>query len=431
MGLNQGQQDAAKKLFHFVVSDKKEFCLSGPAGVGKTHMLKYIVDNILTEYTNSCKLLNLPQTLKNYAITATTNKAADVLSLATNLPTQTIHSYLNLMVYNDYENGKTKIGKTKSWMKISNTIVFVDEASMIDPILHKFIHETLDDTCKIIYIGDHCQMAPVFHKISPIYDNPPMFVELTEPVRNANQPRLKDLCDQLRTTVQTGKFAPIREFPGVIDYVDDDQMKDILHTKFLDEDINSRILCFTNSRVHEFNHYIRGVRGYADTYQKDEILINNLAMVEGKPSLSVDQMVKIDRITQPPTTMLIDDSDPNSQMGYYKAILTNPDGYHKVFQKEVMIPTDQNQYTQLINRFKNQKNWRRYFYLKNYYCDLRQKDASTVYKAQGSTYDSVVIDLGNISECRDYDQVARMLYVAASRASNRIYLFGKLASRYT
>ncbi len=71
-----------------------------------------------------------------------------------------------------------------------------------------------------------------------------------------------------------------------------------------------------------------------------------------------------------------------------------------------------------------------YFKLKNEYPDLRAADASTVYKAQGSTYDTSFIDVGNIGECNRPDVVARMLYVAVSRARKRVVFYGDLPSKY-
>jgi ATP-dependent exoDNAse (exonuclease V) alpha subunit len=56
--------------------------------------------------------------------------------------------------------------------------------------------------------------------------------------------------------------------------------------------------------------------------------------------------------------------------------------------------------------------------------------AKTVHKSQGSTHDDVYIDLGNISTCHNPNQAARMLYVAFSRARNRVFLFGQLAEKY-
>ncbi|WP_399498890.1 C-terminal helicase domain-containing protein, partial [Streptomyces sp. P17] len=51
-------------------------------------------------------------------------------------------------------------------------------------------------------------------------------------------------------------------------------------------------------------------------------------------------------------------------------------------------------------------------------------------KAQGSTYDSVFIDLSNISKVTQPDVAARMLYVAFTRARSKVYLYGQLAKRF-
>lgn len=99
-----------------------------------------------------------------------------------------------------------------------------------------------DNTCKIIYLGDHCQMAPVFEKISPIYETPKGFTLLTQAMRNAGQPALMNLCTQLRHTVETLEFYAIEEVPGVIDYVSGDDAYQCIIDIFKVEDPSARIL---------------------------------------------------------------------------------------------------------------------------------------------------------------------------------------------
>ena len=94
------------------------------------------------------------------------------------------------------------------------------------------------------------------------------------------------------------------------------------------------------------------------------------------------------------------------------------------------VPTDRAHFDALVKYYKRQKNWERYFYLKQNFPDLRPRDAATVHKSQGSTYDSVFVDLGNISTCHQADQAARMLYVAFSRAKHKVYVYGDLAEKY-
>ena len=96
----------------------------------------------------------------------------------------------------------------------------------------------------------------------------------------------------------------------------------------------------------------------------------------------------------------------------------------------VPLPVDREHFNALLSHYGKARNWKKYFDLKNYYPDLRPHDASTVYKAQGSTYDTVFVDLGNISTCHNANQAARMLYVALSRPRTRIVLYGELAEKY-
>ena len=62
----------------------------------------------------------------------------------------------------------------------------------------------------------------------------------------------------------------------------------------------------------------------------------------------------------------------------------------------------------------------------NNWIDLRAAYASTINKAQGSTYKTVFIDLDDIKRCNSGDQIARMMYVGVSRASQRVWLTGDL-----
>lgn len=58
--------------------------------------------------------------------------------------------------------------------------------------------------------------------------------------------------------------------------------------------------------------------------------------------------------------------------------------------------------------------------------DLRAAYACTINKAQGSTYDKVFIDLDDIRRCNSGNQIARMLYVAVSRARHQVIFTGDL-----
>jgi len=427
MPLNNDQTIAADAVLKFLIFSDKEFILSGAAGTGKTFMMKHIMDTSMKDYADMCKLLGEKPIDYTIHLTATTNKAAEVLASSTSFPTVTIHSFMALKVTDDYKTGKSNITKTANWKVHSNSIIFIDEASMIDKKLHQYLLEGTDKTCKIIYIGDHCQMAPVAETISQVYMNNNNFVDLKQPVRNANQNALMDLCTQLRETVETKIFKPIVEVPGVIEYCNDNKMEHLLKTHFKQEDVDSRILCYTNRRVQEFNEYIRKVRGYPDHFTKGEILINGTALKVGKNLLKIEREFQIMEIATQSVIEAFDPDDITVGLDVYPAKIRDLSSGQDY---EVKIPKDDNHRKELSKYYAKNKKWVMYFKMKDMFPDLRQKDAATVYKAQGSTHESVVIDLGNIGQCNMSDQTARMLYVAASRATDKVYLFGHLPERY-
>lgn len=421
--LNQGQQSAADGFFEFLFSDDKELILNGPGGVGKTFLMSYLIDRVIPQYEQTCRLMGIEPKYKSVVMTATTNKAAEVLSSATNRPTSTIQSFLSLKVTEDYETGQSRLKKTPAWKVHEDLVLFVDEGSMIDSPLRRMILEGTFN-CKIVYVGDHCQLAPVMEPLSPIYrDNLPMFT-LTQPMRNAEQPALMALCDQFRQTVLTGTFSPIDIVPGVIDWLPADQAEILVASKFLPANHGSRILAYTNNQVNGLNDYIREVRQLPPNYTQGETLVCNSAIEINRNMIRVEEEVTVLHVDSSSTLLIIDEGAELEVV--YATISTALGG---VFKK-VPLPVNKAHFADLVRYFSRCKKWATYFQLKNTFPDLRPRDACTVHKAQGSTYTDVLIDLGNISTCHNADQVARMLYVAVTRPKNRIILFGDLAPKY-
>lgn len=408
---------------------QRELCISGPGGVGKTTLMGAVIDETIPRYYQMCELMNLPRIYEEVNMTATTNKAAEVLGRSTNRPTQTLHSLLKLRVFNDHLTGKTKISRGRDWAPLVKKVIFVDEASMMDSLLRKRLLESAVN-CKIIYVGDHCQLAPVGEEISPIYkDNLPFF-ELTQPMRNAEQPALMAVCQQLRETVITGintgspKFHPIQVVPGVIDHMNQAEMTAEVARLFKDPSVRDRILCYTNKKVNRLNEYIRTVlRGMPPELTVGEYVVNNAAVINKKMTLRVEEEFEVTALGP-----VVNHPIPGTSESVMVRNVTLS-GQHGVFEN-VPVPVDRDEVTRLIKDFTKQQDWTSKFYMSETFPDLRPRDACTVYKAQGSTYDTTLIDLSDISDCWDSNVVARMLYVAFSRAKNRIVLFGDLKGKY-
>lgn len=421
--LNQGQQLAADAFFKFLFTeDQKEMIIAGPGGYGKTFLMGHLIDSIMPQYHDTCKLMGIDAKYDDVVMTATTNKAAEVLSRSTGRPASTVHSYLNLRVKDDFSTGQSSLVRTPSWVVRQNTILFIDECSMIDKALYRAIKEgTLN--CKIVYVGDRCQLSPVKEVLSQVYLNDLPYFELTEPMRNADQPALKDLCQQVRDIVNTGVFTNIQTVPGVVDHLTDEQMEYEVATHFPQNKGELRLLAYTNAMVNQYNGFIRETRALPFEVTKDEVLINNSSYRQGDISLSVEEEITILNIENAYDKQITKDIALSVQ----ECSIETSFG---VVLHNVMIPTDKQHYSELVKYYARQKNWERYFFLKNSFVDLRPRDASTVHKAQGSTCDTVYIDLSDLSVCTQADQVARLLYVAVTRPRNRVVFYNQLADRF-
>lgn len=420
-GLNEGQTNAADKFFEFLFSKRKEFGIKGPGGVGKSHLMSNMINEVMPRYLETCKLMGIEPLYHDVHMTAMTNKAAEVLAQFTGQEVSTVQSFMNLKVSDDYETGESKLIKTNAWKVHVGIILFIDECSMIDGQLDKVLQEGTHD-CKIVYVGDDRQMAPVKESLSPIYRAGRVeWAELTQQMRT-QVPEIQALHAQLRETVLTGIFKPIQIVPGIIDHLDDNQMQAKLAETFAQQTKDHRILAYTNKRVVLYNDYIREIRGLPHEYTIGEMLVNSAAIRLKNSMLSVEEEVEIIDLGQE-QDMPIED---NVSMKVRLCTLKTARG---VF-RDIPIPSDRGHFAALLNYFRKNKNWQRYYGMRNTYPDLRQRDAATVYKAQGSTYDSCFVDLTDISTCHNPAQVARMLYVALSRERMHIYLYGNLADKY-
>ena len=106
MGLTNSQQEAADKLITFLLSQEEELVLTSGAGYGKTHLISWFVNEGYSRYLQICAENQIPVFFaKRPIVTATTNKAAEVLSTKLGVPADTIHSYLGVVVKEDYATG--------------------------------------------------------------------------------------------------------------------------------------------------------------------------------------------------------------------------------------------------------------------------------------------------------------------------------------
>lgn len=424
----------------FLSSDNKEkyFLISAPAGTGKTFLAQYLYTNV---YKKEFK-----QKYSGFAFTATTHKAAGVLSANlrnTDADVSTIHSFLGLKVSNDYETGNTKITPGKDVIPKSKFIIVVDECSMINRELFNWINQ-LTFKCKIIFMGDDKQLPPVGDSLSPVFKLDLPVHTLTKIIRSNAHEEITTICNQLRNTVETLEFKDLF-ISGNIHYCSLPEFQKYVDEHFKENYPEGKILTYTNKKCIEYNQYISVLRGqerfltegnyyvcnnpiiYCNTPEEGYInhnYRNNSFKLYNNEELKITKILGIKQ-------------DKQTGLEYFECkfspYYTDESGKFNTFKvpsQVIKVPVDYSEFLETVSAVSSSKNWKEYFRLKETFADLRYRDASTVHKAQGSTLDKVFIDLTDLGSCRQRSVFSRLLYVALSRAKEEIYLVGALPLKY-
>jgi hypothetical protein len=364
-------------------------------------------------------------------VTATTNKAVnvvdefldDLLVYRPDIKVNTIYSLLGLRVTNDLDTGKTSLTFNKQNEQAvfginSIPLIFVDEASFISEELHEIICTLLKDQAKakIVYIGDKYQLAPVGQTFSAMDFIQCEKVSLNEIVRNAGH--ILATGTQFRNTVETGKFNPILYNHADVCHVDGPTFQKLVEHSFKNpawEPHTSRILAWTNERVQQYNQHIRKALKLPELFAVGETVITN-EFIKGNKSFmrSVDEEVRITSVNKTPVTVY----------GVTGHMFEIDDCYVS------FMPEKFSDAKTLMKELATKKEWKKFFEIKETWFDLRAVYASSIHKAQGSTYDTVFLDLSDIGQNWNANDAARLLYVGITRAAKQVICYGYLPDRY-
>jgi hypothetical protein len=206
---NDEQKQCITKLNTFIENHTpfSKILINGSAGTGKTTILiasiimyvaKQIIDNyeLVKNAVNNNKLEDLT-CINHFIISAPTNKAKDVLISKYNIYLNNLCDdiHVNLYILNEVVNKKIdfltvsqvlsinrvinemgeeeftkgnekKIAEKYNKSSYDNTIIIIDECSMLDTNTTKLLGII---RCPTIYIGDYCQLPPVNEILSPVF----------------------------------------------------------------------------------------------------------------------------------------------------------------------------------------------------------------------------------------------------------------------
>ncbi len=413
--LSDDQQRAYESVTGLLCSPKRKFSvIEGYAGTGKSTLVKKLLAD-MPAILKMAKLMTGNKAIDKWevALTATTNKAAEALHQITGREVKTIQSTLCLTVKTCYKTQTTKLIPTQNKSKElpRNKILVIDEASYIDNELLRFIDERTED-CKVIYIGDPAQLSPVGSKNTPVFNAGFTTARLSQIMRQAEGNQIIDLATGFRETVN-GKPWPQEFVPDgdAIIHMNRDAWEDEIIKEFSRPDwhhFDSKCLAWTNKTVNFLNKAVRGVVQGEPKLQKGDMAVVNRVLRNDNCNLKTDQ------------TVIVTDIYPGTDKDVEGEWVTLNDEHTAFLPKSLEARKSR----ELSARKK--KDWTTLAYIDQHWIDLRAIFACTINKSQGSTYDKVYIDLDDIAKCNQPNQIARMMYVAVSRARHQVYLTGEL-----
>lgn len=461
------QQKAYNSLIEFINApyDEKDYkrALIGAAGTGKTYLVRALI-----------KYCNISYSLIGLA--APTHKACRVLQESISLPNikcNTLGSDLGLKPnYNlekfDINNipfdphGRIKIGDYKLYI--------VDEASMLPRSLSSLLEDTCKtNKCKIIYIGDGSQLPPVHEKYSSSLRGVTTYT-LNQIVRQEEDNPMRYLLDLLRYDIAHKSFKFLEyigkhneqfdaDFTKGFKVCNSNTFNELVFINFNDEHITRnvdycKVVAYTNDCVAYWNNCIRNAiiqNANRAIITKNDLFTSYITLVDSfnNPILkNSEEYIVYD---------IVDYVHPKYEfkgfMVKFQAIhggaISNPLfvlNHSDMFsvQKYVQVANKLISEAKSANSKVRSEKWKEYYRFKEtcllltdfkrpdntllYKRDIDYGFALTSHKSQGSTFDTVFVDVMDIVYDKyghpytNAEEINRRLYVACSRAKNKLYL---------
>lgn len=445
MELGEEQKEALERIEQFLNSDDIAYSLTGAAGTGKTVICSYII-----KYLRKIR--------KDYCLCAPTHKAKTVIEYYTKDKALTLHKLLSLspkldIINLDFNDLQFEAKYAKETIP-DNGVVICDESSMIsDDLFDLLIEKCSVRGAKIIFIGDKLQLSPVkSERVSKVYSLPNSFT-LTKIYRQDENNAILGTLETLRER-QIEKFKTSIGSSGSLIY--EPNFSDFFNIckKYIQLAIDTenifaaKILAYTNNRVKNYNKFItESLFGDGSLYHKGEILTayENLETPLGTFWNSMDYI-----ITSKPAAKKINIPNFGSLFGY--SICLYDTGNKSNTYVDILSPElPESDFEELAasiedirltaidatGKYKN-KCWSKYYKMmesfttpKDLYFDgrlIRKKSfdrgyATTVHKSQGSSFDTILIDMQNINKCPVKENIRQLQYVALSRTRNNAYIY--------
>jgi hypothetical protein len=467
--LNEGQKSAFLSLYEYLEdrSDRSVHVLKGWAGTGKTYVISKLIQQVLKEKTSGKKTRGFFGF--NIAVTGPTNKSVRVIRQSTGISSKsvsylTIHKLLGLKEHIT-EDGKQVFTADNYTVSDIETvdILFIDEVSMLNDELFEEVIKHRGRT-KIICMGDPCQIPPVGRPdcipfIDDLHDRYGIkTIELSEVMRQKGDNPIISTSITIRNNISSG-VLPIDQVTGLnergegIEYLNlelpehrkkfSDMLSEILRSEEYRQDPELvKILAWRNKTVDTMNKLARK-KLYGQEAEESKILIgermmaNSPVFIKDTLILSTNEEFEVEGFDVMSDSFRIQVSDAPSDplpvaLRYYKCNIKYLDHNGEPVRTRIHILHEESEeeYKKVLNLLKirainkkgKEKTWMKYYNFMRRYADVSFSYATTVHKAQGSTYHTVFVLEDDIDKNWDIIERNRIKYTAFTRASKNLII---------
>ena len=409
----EDQEAAYDAVYDRLARGERFTGLRGYAGTGKTYLVSRLVEQLVEE---DCTV----------TVCAPTHKAVQVLSDELGeapVEMQTLHSFLGLKL-EPTADGEYELVPDEA-RDFTEGVVIVDEASMVGREEWQYI-EASPMFVQWLFVGDPAQLPPVNEDPSPALDVPGPTLETIH--RQAADNPILELATQIRTGADGRIGSTFEDGKGVAITRNRDEFLDsVLRAfdteAFAEDATHARLLAYRNKTVRRYNREIRTARygGDADRFvEKEWLVATETWFHEGVPRLTNSEEVRV-------KTATVDtfEADDQSEWKTWKLKVRTP-GRGLTRTAYVLHEDELERYENALEKRREAakedgSKWDRYYELRERFARVDYAYATTVHRAQGSTFDTVFVDHRDLQACRGEERRA-LLYVAVTRPARRLAL---------
>lgn len=412
--LTNDQELAWVEIQAWLKSDEPYFILRGPAGTGKTHMLKMLIANAKQQVY----------------LSAPTNKATKVISKALKHPAKTTYSLFGLRMQQDEDTLVLTASQTPYFPY--NSIVVIDEVGAANKALCNAVEQARASLgLKVIMVGDPYQLPPVGERTSPAWKILTKYkARLKEVVRFDSQ--LLNLAVQLRQCIADKNYvSPLRndhdDHKGIWKYKTEQAFISTMLKRVVKDVEFTKAVAWRNKTVERYNGLIRTALGFTDVFNTGDLLMLAEPVSEdGTIIAHIDDEFWCKGVEDTEIRLGGFGSDVNIPV--YRLNLLNEDQHLFVNVPKSTVRLD-DYLSKLARIAKSSKGlgrkqqWDEFWRVKQQFTDIRYGYAITAHRAQGSTYKEMFVDQQDILANHDKHTAFRCLHVGCTRPTTRINTF--------